>query len=271
MYFTPLHIGSDETLTRPRPDQCCLPKLCQSSICNSSQWDAKPGNVLSSTKEECCSPKDCDDYTCSGKFAKKQKRPWMWRANRYENDVLLHLDNICLVLLFLMSVFWVGMRMQLVFVGPKFPRRISLHFSTSTTQPSSSAHPPWSNDTGWMRKDVQCYSRGAPMKNAVSPCLAPWHTSSAFVFWTRPGRKIVGHSCHSSKVERSPGSWRLWDILCSDLGMWMVSICFYQLTGIPHFPFLASPPALANHKCSAITSSAFTWPAKITYLVRWIS
>ena len=101
--------------------------------------------------------------------------------------------------------------------------------------------------------------------------LAPWHTSSAFVFWTRPGRKIVGHSCHSSKVERSPGSWRLWDILCSDLGMWMVSICFYQLTGIPHFPFLASPPALANHKCSAITSSAFTWPAKITYLVRWIS
>lgn len=77
MYFTPLHIGSDETLTRPRPDQCCLPKLCQSSICNSSQWDAKPGNVLGSTKEECCSPKDCDDYTCSGKFAKKQKRPWM--------------------------------------------------------------------------------------------------------------------------------------------------------------------------------------------------
>lgn len=57
-----------------KPDQCCLPKLCQSSICNSSQWDAKPGNVLGSTKEECCSPKDCDDYTCSGKFAKKQKR-----------------------------------------------------------------------------------------------------------------------------------------------------------------------------------------------------
>ena len=56
-----------------KPDQCCLPKVCQ-SICNSSQWDAKPGTVLGSTKEECCSPKDCDDYQCTGKFAKKQKR-----------------------------------------------------------------------------------------------------------------------------------------------------------------------------------------------------
>ena len=57
-----------------RPDHCCVPKLCASSICNSSQWEAKPGNVLGSTKEECCTPRDCDDYTCASKFVKKAKR-----------------------------------------------------------------------------------------------------------------------------------------------------------------------------------------------------
>ncbi|CAJ1333182.1 unnamed protein product [Effrenium voratum] len=57
-----------------QPDHCCVPKLCASSICNSSQWEAKPGNVLGSTKEECCTPRDCDDYTCASKFVKKAKR-----------------------------------------------------------------------------------------------------------------------------------------------------------------------------------------------------
>eukprot|EP00438_Fugacium_kawagutii_P028490 Skav224971 [mRNA] locus=scaffold3807:51871:53696:+ [translate_table: standard] len=60
--------AADYDFPAKSPDQCCLPKLCKSSICSGR------GNVLGSTEEECCSPKDCDDFTCSGKFAKKPKR-----------------------------------------------------------------------------------------------------------------------------------------------------------------------------------------------------
>ena len=56
-----------------KPDQCCIPKLC-GKICNSSMWQAKPGDVLGSTVEECCSPRDCDDVLCKGNFAKKPRR-----------------------------------------------------------------------------------------------------------------------------------------------------------------------------------------------------
>lgn len=58
-----------------KPDQCCLPKLCTGSVCNSSGWEPKPGfHILGSTLSECCTPRDCDDYTCSARSVKKPKR-----------------------------------------------------------------------------------------------------------------------------------------------------------------------------------------------------
>lgn len=53
--------------------QCCIPKLCSASVCNSSVWKLKQGQQFGSTEQECCEPSDCETYQCSSltKWSKK--------------------------------------------------------------------------------------------------------------------------------------------------------------------------------------------------------
>ena len=85
-----------------------------------------------------------------------------------------------------MSVFWVGMRTQLVFVGPQFPRRISLNFSTSTTQPSSSPT---------LKQRHRLDEEGRPMLQQGSTdeeCCEPMSCAMAHVFGTSFERVLGG-------------------------------------------------------------------------------
>jgi len=54
-------------------EQCCIPQLCSASVCNSTVWQLKQGQVFGSTEQECCESRDCDEYQCSSatKWLKK--------------------------------------------------------------------------------------------------------------------------------------------------------------------------------------------------------